>query len=127
MTLHNLGHALHHNGDLSRAGASFAQSLVLFREAGAKAGIGMCFAGIAGVAGAWGGTRPERAARLFGAAEVLFDTTATALQAADLADYRHNLTASRSQLDEATWKTAWELGQAMTTEQAIAYALEEVS
>ena len=45
-------------------------------------------------------------------------------QAADLADYRHNLIAARSQLDEAAWEAAWEAGQSMTTEQAIAYALE---
>jgi len=33
--------------------------------------------------------------------------------------------AARSQLDEAAFATAWAAGQALTLEQAIAYALEE--
>jgi hypothetical protein len=41
-------------------------------------------------------------------------------------DYAQDLAAARSQLDVTAWETAWAEGQAMTLEQASAYALEEV-
>jgi lactam utilization protein B len=40
-------------------------------------------------------------------------------------ELERDMTAARAQLDEATWAAAWAAGQAMTLEQAIAYALEE--
>ena len=46
------------------------------------------------------------------------------LPPAERPDYERNLAAARAQLDEVTWQTAWAEGQAMTQEQAIAYALE---
>ncbi len=39
-------------------------------------------------------------------------------------EYERALTDGRGQLDEATWEAAWAEGQAMSLEQAIAYALE---
>jgi hypothetical protein len=33
---------------------------------------------------------------------------------------------ARGQVDEAIWEAAWAEGRAMTLEQAIAYALEEI-
>jgi hypothetical protein len=44
---------------------------------------------------------------------------------ADLIEYDRNLAAVRSQLDEATFAQAWAEGQAMTLEQAMAYALKD--
>ena len=43
---------------------------------------------------------------------------------ADRAEYERDLEAARAQLDEATFTRAWKAGQAMSVEQAIAYALE---
>jgi hypothetical protein len=36
-----------------------------------------------------------------------------------------NIAAARALLDEATWTEVWAEGQAMTLEQAIAYALQD--
>jgi hypothetical protein len=66
----------------------------------------------------------ERAARLLGAAAPLRHDVGWYLNAADRVDYDRNLAAVRAQLDEATFTTAWEVGRAMTLEQAIAEALE---
>jgi hypothetical protein len=80
-----------------------------------------CLLGLAGVAGATG--QPERAARLFGAAETLLEQIGAPLQAADLADYERNLAAVRSRLTERRFTAARQDGHAMASEQAIAYAL----
>ena len=40
-------------------------------------------------------------------------------------EYEHDRAITRAHLDDATWQAAWAEGQAMTLEQAIAYALDE--
>jgi hypothetical protein len=47
------------------------------------------------------------------------------LETAERQIYDHHLSATRTQLDEATWQGAWEEGRAMSMEQAIEYALED--
>ena len=44
----------------------------------------------------------------------------------DQASYERDVATTRARLDEDTFTTAWAEGQAMTLEQAIVYALEEV-
>ena len=68
---------------------------------------------------------PVRAARLFGAAEALRESVCVPLPRVHCADYERDVAAARTQLDEATFAVAWAAGQAMTLEQAIAYALSE--
>jgi hypothetical protein len=41
------------------------------------------------------------------------------------ADYERDVAIARTELDEVTWNPAWAEGQAMTLEQAVAYALQE--
>ncbi|CAA9246792.1 MAG: hypothetical protein AVDCRST_MAG26-1707 [uncultured Chloroflexia bacterium] len=67
-----------------------------------------------------------RAAQLFGAAEVLRETLRAPILAFQRQSYDRGVAALRTQLDEATFKTAWATGRAMTLEQAIAYALAGV-
>lgn len=127
MALHNLGHVTQHQGDLERAGSIFAEGLLLFHEANAKVGIAMCLTGLAGVAATHSNpAQAERAARLFGAAQSLLDSTGTTLQAADLDDYTHNLEFARSQLDQPSFDAAWEQGSAMDLDEVVKYALEGV-
>ena len=49
------------------------------------------------------------------------------LSRADQIEHDRVVANARAQLDEATWETAWAEGRAMTLEQAIAYALEDIS
>ncbi len=122
-TVHNLGHIALHEGDYARAIALFKESLALTQTLDeAWLGTVVCLAGLAGVATAM--RQPERAARLFGAAEALIERRQLVWPPADRAEYDRNVAAARAQLDESTFNAAWAEGRAMTLEQAIAYALQ---
>jgi hypothetical protein len=77
-------------------------------------GIVQCLGGLAGSASDVG--QPERAARLFGAAEALRHASGARLWAADRADYDHNLATTRAALGAETFAAAWAAGQALTLE-----------
>jgi non-specific serine/threonine protein kinase len=80
-------------------------------------------AALAGPIGARG--KPERAARLLGASEVLLAIRGIGPAPADQADIDRYVAAVRAQLDEATFEAASAEGRAMTVQEAVAYALGE--
>ena len=120
---HNLGHIAQHQGDYERARVRFEEALVTAQAVGSDDAIAHCLAGLAGVCGAT--KRPDRAARLFGAAEAIHQAIGARMQTADRLDFEQNIAAVREQLDEATFEAAWEEGRSMTLEAAVAYALGE--
>ena len=67
--------------------------------------------------------QPERAVRLFGAAAALLDTLKASLAPADRNDYERTVATLRAQLGTQRFTAAWADGQALTLEQAIAYAI----
>ncbi|MBI5305692.1 MAG: tetratricopeptide repeat protein [Chloroflexi bacterium] len=69
---------------------------------------------------------PERAARLFGAAELLREQLGTPMPPVYRDDCEKYLPRTRAQLDAAAFNAAWATGQAMTVEQAIEFALAEI-
>ncbi len=69
--------------------------------------------------------RVQRAARLFGAAGAVRTASGIPLPPVDRSRYERYLAAARAQSTEAVWNAAWAEGQAMTLEQAVAYALED--
>ena len=78
--------------------------------------------GLAGVAGRQGS--PERAARLFGAAEALREKTgAVPAFPATQALYERDLASVRARLDSETFAAASAEGRAMTLEESVAEAL----
>jgi DNA-binding NarL/FixJ family response regulator len=92
---------------------------MLWLESDDGRGIAGTLAGIAGVANRRG--QPERAARLLGAAWGV----AESLGVRYLAHHVHAervLAATRSQLDDQTFDTAWEEGQALSIERAVTEA-----
>jgi DNA-binding CsgD family transcriptional regulator len=120
--LSNLGGAVLHQGDARRAAAYFAEGLTLSRELGNRPDIAFNLAGMAGVAAAEG--QPQRSARLFGAAEAVFDAIGLVLEPQDRAEYDRNAAVARAHLGADAFAAAWEAGRTMTIEQAIAEALE---
>ncbi len=70
-----------------------------------------------------------RAIRLWRAAETVLGSgePGTLPHVADQSLYEQSLAAARAQLDEATWTTAWSEGRAMTTDEAIACALNDAT
>jgi predicted ATPase/transposase/DNA-binding XRE family transcriptional regulator len=117
--LHSQGYVALHQGNHAQALALFEQSLALFREIGDKQGIAKCLEGLASVAGAIG--QPERAAQLWGAAEVLLQPGGRR-SPAERAAYDRRVAAARAQLELAAFTEAWASGRAMPLEQAIAEA-----
>jgi tetratricopeptide (TPR) repeat protein len=122
-TLYNLAYVAQHQNDYECGAALFVESLGLYRKTGDLSGIATCLGGLAGLAGIR--SQPERAACLFGTAEMLLEGSGARMDSIDHVEYDRNLAAARTQLDEATFAAAWAKGQAMPLEQAIRFALDE--
>jgi predicted ATPase/class 3 adenylate cyclase len=119
----NLGWASLGQGDHVSATAHFREGLAFFREGGDQVNIVEVLEGLAGAAGMQG--KGERAARLYAAAQALRETIGAPLLPGDRPRYERHVAAARSGVERAAWEAAWEEGQTMSAEEAIAYALEE--
>jgi predicted ATPase/DNA-binding CsgD family transcriptional regulator len=110
-------------GDLALATALLEEELRVLRELGNKPKISYCLLGLAAVAALR--ERPDRAVRLWAAAEALREDIGLALVLWDHAatDYETLLAGTRSQLGGSAWETLQDAGRAMTLEQAVDYAL----
>jgi tetratricopeptide (TPR) repeat protein len=125
VTLHNLGHVALYREDHIQAGALFSEALSVAHEIGDAQCIAECLTGLAGVLVAK--KIVLDAARLFGAAEGLLDAIGAGLEPADRAGRDKSLSAARNDsVDEAAFVAAWAEGRAMTLEQAVEFALENV-
>lgn len=121
-SLTNLGHVNLIQRDFTSARTQYSESLKLLSEARNQQDIVHCLVGWANFAEATG--QAERAAKLCGFVEALLQATGRALFP-EREMYEKTITTLRSQLDEATSAAAWAAGKAMSTEQAIAFALQE--
>ena len=109
-------------GDHERAIALHLESLVLARETGQQREIAEYLGGLAGLATEQG--QPERAARLFGAAEALRQSIGAPLPPTEWAAYERDVAVARARLGEDAFAAAWAEGWAMPLEQAVEYASE---
>ncbi|MGN6813565.1 MAG: LuxR C-terminal-related transcriptional regulator, partial [Thermomicrobiales bacterium] len=109
-------------GDLRRATARFSACLTDARQHEMHSRMAECLRGLGAVAARAGA--PDRAARLFGAAERLRETTGPPAYASQ-ATYERSLAVARARLAQATWAAAWAAGRALTLDEAIALALTE--
>lgn len=100
----------------------YERALAILQDVEDEWWIAWCLEGVAGVATVQ--EQPARAARLFAAAQALRDAIGAPRPPAYRSYYEHNLAAARNLLDETAFAAAWQEGQAMTSEQAIEYALE---
>jgi non-specific serine/threonine protein kinase len=112
-------------GDYARAAALHRESLILYADAKRSDAIAISLELVA-----WLATAQEagiRAARLFGAADALFEATGQQMDPMERAEHEQNESLARVQLGAAEFAAAWAEGRAMTMDQAIAYALESDS
>jgi non-specific serine/threonine protein kinase len=113
-------------GDNERARALYEESLALRRELGLShrdsAGTLEGFAGLAGAQ-----REARRGAHLLGAAEALREALGSPVLPNELADLRDIATASRTALGPAAYGAAIAEGRALTLDEAVAYALGEVT
>jgi predicted ATPase/DNA-binding SARP family transcriptional activator/DNA-binding CsgD family transcriptional regulator/Flp pilus assembly protein TadD len=108
-------------GEFGRVQLLGEESLQLLQKAENRQHIADCLEVMAGAAGAQ--NRPQRAARLWGAAETLREEIGVPLQPEDRKVLDPYLATAHSSLDEIVWQTTLAEGRAMTLEQAIAYSL----
>jgi non-specific serine/threonine protein kinase len=119
----SLGEAAMGQGDIRSARGWLARGLALGRQAHDQPTVAWCLAGL-GSAAALGGA-PERAARLWGAAERLRMALGCRPAPATRATYERALASARSELGEVAFALAWDAGQELSLEAAIAEALSD--
>lgn len=121
----NLAWVLLYRGDHQKAKALFKEVLNLFREEANQYGMRGCLLGFAGLLAVK--NKPREAARLFGAMESLLEDIGMVAtrDPSDQKEFNHYMSVIHTQLDEATFASAWAEGRAMTLEQAITFALGE--
>jgi predicted ATPase/class 3 adenylate cyclase len=110
--------------DWESAFARLKESVQVRKEIGDRGGIAFCLERLAEVA--IGKHEAEKAARIFGAAESMRASLRSMIDPVDKPEYELNVASLRAELGEGKFNAAWEEGQKMTLEQAVAYALEEV-
>jgi predicted ATPase/DNA-binding SARP family transcriptional activator len=125
LLLQHLGFVRYNQSDHDRSMTLFRKSLALGQQLEDQVTIAYALIGLAGLAATRG--RPERAVRLLAAAETLRAPLDGDMNPADRTQFEHNLTVARSQLDDATFAAAWDDGQTMHLDQAIAEALDNLA
>jgi predicted ATPase/class 3 adenylate cyclase/Tfp pilus assembly protein PilF len=122
IALYNLGWIALLQDDLGRAADLYRESLSLAWDTGMNQNIPHDFEGLACLAGGKGDA--ERAARLWGAAQILHETKGIPRDPDFLAEADVRISAVRLGMGEEVWEEAWRKGRAMTLEEAVSYALE---
>ena len=125
VALHPLAAAARAEGDNERAAQLLEEGLTLSFEIGDESNVAYCLEGLAVIAASE--DELERAARLWGAAEVLLEAIEILAYpyASDRSLYQQQVADARARIEEEVWKRAWAQGRAMTREQAIEYGLEK--
>jgi tetratricopeptide (TPR) repeat protein len=123
--LHNLAYTELGQGNTDRARELFMKSVTEQRDTEHKGAIAETLAGFGALAASGG--QAERAMRLYGAAMAVWESNSLVVWPAEKAEYDRYLPRARAQVDEATWKKAWDEGYAMgmhSLEQSLDYALQ---
>jgi non-specific serine/threonine protein kinase len=116
VVLTNLGRIARDRGDYAPAATLFAESLVLHWEDGDKVRIAGCLSSLAIVAAL--SRQPERAARLFGAAEALREAIGAPVPR-HLGQYARATGHARDALGERAFDDAWAAGRALPLTDAV--------
>ncbi|HWB71324.1 MAG TPA: BTAD domain-containing putative transcriptional regulator [Egibacteraceae bacterium] len=110
--------------DPANAASGYGEALRLCRDAGMTHWALDCVCGLAAAARLQGDR--VRAARLFGAAQRLYQAAGLVRERGIERDcYERHRAGLHAETDPGVFDTAWVEGEAMTMEQAVAYALEE--
>jgi len=120
--LRSLGVLAVRQGDWGRAATYYKECLTLSRSVRTPGVIAECLEGTARAASLRAAY--DQAARLFGAADALFQVLGGHLPLwADESEHDRYVASTRAALGEAAFAGAWRDGRAMTLEQAVEYAL----
>jgi predicted ATPase/DNA-binding CsgD family transcriptional regulator len=108
-------------GDLDRAAAALADSLATIQTVGNRLTLGQCLVLLARIAADRG--QPDPAARLLGAEAALRDGVGVPFAPIDRADYAQTVAVVQSALGPAPFAAAWQAGEGLAVDEAIAEAL----
>jgi predicted ATPase/DNA-binding XRE family transcriptional regulator len=108
-------------GEHERAKDLYQQSIRLRQQLRINEGLAECLLGLADLARSSG--QPLRAARLLGASDALRESMHLTVPPVDRADYEQTVAAIQASLASDAFATARAAGHALTTDQAIAEAL----
>ncbi|HXX68904.1 MAG TPA: hypothetical protein VEK07_17085 [Polyangiaceae bacterium] len=111
--------------DTAEARKRFVASLDAYREDTHPVLALLSLGGLAAIAAARG--EPDKAARLIGATEVLFESSGALLAVGDQAEYRQRVALIRRQLDEDVYEDGRAAGRAMSLADAVALACDGCS
>ena len=118
------GYLALHRGQREAATGLFHESLGRFREIGLARGVAEAIAGLAAVAAAGGlAAQAVRAARFWGAAEVIYARAGMLPWPADVRERERYLPPARACLTEAAFAAAWAAGRALSLDEAAVEAL----
>jgi predicted ATPase/DNA-binding CsgD family transcriptional regulator len=121
--LHNQGFVALHRGEPATAVGLFRESLAQFRAIGLRRGIAEAIAGLAAAAATAGTSDGAgRAARLWGAADVIFEAERLAPWRVDRAEAERYQRSARARLSDAAFAAAWAAGRELSLDGAIADA-----
>jgi tetratricopeptide (TPR) repeat protein len=121
IALLNLGHLALRSGDAQRAGGRYGEGLKMSVELGDQASIAdylNAIGRLATVVGQW-----KSAVRLLSAATTLYHSLGIEQFPDHRAEYEHALAAARAGLGDEEFTAAWDAGQALLLEHAVAEAL----
>jgi predicted ATPase/DNA-binding CsgD family transcriptional regulator len=120
MLVSNIAMIAYNEGNYREARDLNILVLERFLESGTRQGIISALWALAGPLGMLG--QPEKAARLLGASAALFAEMGAGDAPTDYEQVAKYTAETRAQLGDAAFQAAWNEGQAMTLEQAVAYA-----
>ena len=123
-SVRHLGQVACRQGEFEKAALLCGESLSLNQGLKDERGVIACLSAFAGIAAASG--KVGLASQLFGAVEALLSVSSIRLLQVDQMEFDRNLVILRAQLNSATLEKAWAKGKAMSLEEVIAFALEEV-
>lgn len=121
IALNNLGLTVLRQGDYAAARAYFEEGLLIRCELKVPLGFAYSLENFGHLATALG--EAERAAQLHGASDAIRESLGAVLPTAHGNDTKRDLATIQAVLGEARFAAAWEAGQALTLDQAIALAL----
>jgi non-specific serine/threonine protein kinase len=120
-SLANMGNLALLRQDYAGADASFRESVALRQMLGDRKGMVSPLSGLAELAMRHG--EPVRSVRLYGACNALRREFGFPIAPEARERYDQNVAALREQLGRADFEAAWAMGESMTMDQAVAYAL----
>lgn len=122
LQLQNLGFLAQRAGAFEKAATWFQESVTAARGLDSRYAFAYT---LTTLAGAYARTRPERAARLIGVGERIFDELGALPDRGDREVFEANRAAAWEELGEEAFAAALARGRAMSVDEAVAYALEE--